>query len=198
MKIVRWALVVAFLSLSGSVAHADSFTFSLLPAGGAVSGAPGSTVGWGYTITNQSTTNWLALTSISADPFLHGTPDASIFSFPVLAPMATLALTFDPVAGAGLFQLFWDTTAPVGFVNSGTFILSGEFYDADPLAGGIFVALAPDQSALYSVTVTPSAVTPVPEPSSVLLMASGLFALRRRFRRHVPAQKKRATLVSRP
>ncbi len=180
MKIssVRLSIVLSALLLYGTAAHAGSFTFSLLPGSGAIAGAPGSTIGWGYTITNQSAVEWLVLTSLSADPFLHATPDASLFLFPILAPSASLTVPYSASGFQGLFQIGWDVTAPVGFTNSGLFLLGGEFWDADPFSGGAFVALATDQSAAYSATVTAA----VPEPSGLLLTGIGalcLFRLRR-------------------
>jgi hypothetical protein len=179
----RWRLhllllFVFALGLS-SATYADTFTFALIPSGGGVSGPAGSTVGWGYTITNQSTTNWLLLTGLSANPFLNGTPDASYFTFPILAPNTIATATFNSGTLTGLFGLTWDATAPVGFANTGTFILSGEFWDNDPFNGGNFVSLGVDQDAAYSATVVQGA-TPVPEPSTLLLLAAGLAVLTRR------------------
>jgi hypothetical protein len=181
---VRLAIVsgaVAFLLCLTPAARADSFTFGLLPPSGAVAGPPGATVGWGYSITNQSATNWLVLTGLSADVFLNGTPNAALFDFPTIAPTTTITVPYDPINFLGLYEFTWDPSAPVGFTNLGSFILSGEFWTNDPLAGGSFVSLAADQSAAYSATVTPSAA--VPEPSTLLLLATGLSGLAARKRK---------------
>ena len=181
-KLMLIALAVAIHAALVPTAHADSWTFTLDPVGGSISGSAGSTIGWGYTITNSSTTNWLMLSGLSADAFQHATPDASLFLFPVVAPMSSLTVTYNASTFEGLFQITWDSTAPVGFVNGGTFVLSAEFWDADPFSGGNFASFALDQSALYSATVTPGGVTPVPEPASLILFSSGLCAVAWRVR----------------
>ena len=174
-------LCLAVLFCASPAARADSFTFDVLPVGGAVSGPPGCTIGWGYTLSNPSATNWLVLTGISADLFSHGTPDSSPFDFPILAPLATASVPYNATTLSGLFQLTWDSTAPVGFVNVGLFTVSGEWWDSDPLAGGQLLVAAADQFATYSASVTPSAV--VPEPSTLALLATGLAAFRLRRQR---------------
>ena len=163
-------LALAGLLLSAAVAQASPI-FSLLPQSGAISGAPGSTIGWGYTIAND-TGLWLEVTGLTADPFQHATADASPFDFPILAPFTTLRVPYNPAAFAGLFQITWDPTAPAGFTNAGVFTLSSAFWDADPLAGGNFLAFAQDQTASYTATVVAS----VPEANALLLTMSALAA----------------------
>jgi len=154
-------------------AYADSFTFTTLPVTGDVSGPVGSTVGWGYTITNQSLTDWLVTTGLTADLFDQGTPN-TLFDFPILAPGSTATLAFDSLGGSGLYELTWDATAHVGFTNNGAFNLSAEWWDGDPFAGGNFLDSASDQQAVYSATVTgDNGSSAVPEPSSIVLLGMG-------------------------
>lgn len=80
-----------------------------------------------------------------------------------------------------LVDLTWDANAPPGFVNSGNFILTSYYYDADPYNGGNFVADAGTQQAAYQAGVTPA---PVPEGSTwqslgVLLFLGGILGIRR-------------------
>lgn len=171
-KTVRAVLPVIWLSLA-STASATPFTFSVLPPGGAISGAPGATIGWGYVVTNDSATDWLSLTGVDADPFAFAFPDASPFDFPILAPLQTLTVPYDPTLPRGLFQITWDVTAGAGSANAGTFTLHGEFFDGDPLAGGSFLAAADDQAAAYSASVVLETAE-VPEPATLLLCVTGL------------------------
>lgn len=124
--------------------------------------------------------NWLLTTNLGADAFLFGTPDASVFDFPAVAPGTTVTVVFDSTNLLGLFAFAWDVGAPSGFVNSGTFVLSAEWWDGDPFLGGAFIANAEDLTAPYSATVTA-----VPEPGTawLLLSAVGVVLSRRRQQR---------------
>jgi hypothetical protein len=169
--------LTAFSALAGAI------TLDLIPIGGNLVGPPGSVVGWGYTITNDNATDWIQSGNLSADVFQNGMPNI-IFDFPDIAPMSSVTQNFSlAVTGScssppcGLFDLTWDSTAPVGFVNSGKFIVSSEFFDRNPGdLGAIDLGPAPDAVAGYSATVS-APVSPAPEPSMFLLLFTGLAAL---------------------
>ncbi len=164
-----------FLAGAASV-RADSFTFTLEPDPGDVSGPAGSTVGWGYSITNDSSTDYLTLTGVDSDLFLatDGTPDASIFDFPVLAPLQTITEDYDPIAFVGLFQFTWNSGLPVGTTETGNFTVYAQFCDSADLSNcGDTVS----ESAAYTATVSPSGAVATPEPSTILLLSTALFAL---------------------
>jgi len=156
----------------------DTVTFTVLPPD--VSGPAGTTVGWGYSITNNSTTDYLDISGVDAGVFLDGTPDSSpfLFSFSSLAPGATDTQAYDPLNDLGLFQLTWDADAPVGFTNSGTFGLYGAFCDPslgdNTCAEDLSVPSTDLAFADYSATVSPSGVVATPEPGTLLLLCSGL------------------------
>src|SRR5271165_4717568 len=89
----RWCtlLVIALLSFS-TFALADDISLTLIPLSGDVAGPPGSTVGWGYTMTNN-TALWIQTEAVSSDAFLNGTPTL-IFDFPAVAPGSFVMLDF--------------------------------------------------------------------------------------------------------
>src|SRR5690349_3652445 len=90
-------------------AMADTYSFNVLPPD--VTGPADSTVGWGYEISNQSTTSWLEVTTLNAGVFEHGITN-SLFDFPIIAPLTTVSVTFDPINSIGLYELTWDANAP--------------------------------------------------------------------------------------
>jgi hypothetical protein len=98
---------------------------------------------------------------------MNGTPNL-LFDFPDLAPGASVTVPFNASTSAGLLELTWDASSPVGLVDSGTFDLSAEWFNGNPLNGGTMVSIAPGASEPYSATVTP-------EPAAIKL--TGLITL---------------------
>src|SRR5690242_4873232 len=70
-RLLSTFLMLGFISVTCSQISAGTFTFGTLPADGNLTAPAGSTVGWGYTITNNSATDWLVTDSLNADPFLN-------------------------------------------------------------------------------------------------------------------------------
>jgi len=156
-----WAL------LGAGRAHAVGFGFETLPASGELAAAAGAKVGWGYQISNPTRDRWLSLDTLDSGVFTFGTPDASLFDFPILAPGVSLDIPYDGTHG--LFAFTWSALAPPGSVNQGLFTLAASWYDGNPLAGGAFLESADDATASYRVQV-------VPEPGTGLLLGGGLAA----------------------
>jgi PEP-CTERM motif len=175
---LHWVSLALGLLLTTHPSRADSLTFTVTPMD--VSGPAGTTVGWGFSITNTSTSgDYLDLSGIDSDLFASadGVPDASIFLFPNLAPGQSATQLYDPVDQLGLFQFTWNPGLPMGTTQSGQFRLMGAFCDPtvdqfcaeDDSVPSVVLATAD-----YSATVSVAPSTSVPEPSSLLMLLPGL------------------------
>lgn len=166
---LRTLILAVILALGLGVASAAPlYSFTVLPMAGILTGLAGSTLGWGYAITNDSD-DYMVTTALNADLFAHALPRV-LFDFPVVAPHGTAARQF-VVDNAGLFQLTWEQSAPPGTINAGLFALSVDYYSGDPLAGGAYLFTADDAYAAYAATVGARAV---PAPATLPLMVLGL------------------------
>ena len=161
--------VTALLACSVTAATASTIIFQTNPPDGLLSGAAGATVGYGYRIVNLDPTLWLVTTGLSAGTLAYAA-GTSLFDFPVVGPGETAFLPYDPSASTGLYEIAIDAASPLGYVNSGAFVLSADFYTLDPSLGGVLFAAAEDQIAEYQITAAPD--TEVPEPR--LLWTTGL------------------------
>lgn len=169
-------LLLLFIAATPRVLVADEiYTFTTIPASGDVFGNAGATIGWGYSITNLSTSDWLLAIDLVADSFVYGTPTL-LFDFPEIAPGATVMEAFDPIAGTGLYADIVNASAPPGSMDSGNFVLSAQWYDGDPFNGGNFIADAIDSSPAYTATVI-GGVSSAPEPDSGYLLLTALLAI---------------------
>ncbi|MDE3197908.1 MAG: hypothetical protein KGN84_16285 [Acidobacteriota bacterium] len=159
---------------SAAVAAAQNLpiSFSLLPSTGTLYGNAGDTVGWGYSITNPDPNlTWMA-SDLNSGPIVDATSSV-LFDFPIIGPGQTVTEAFDPVNFIGLFQLTWNMDAPLGALNQGLFIVSGDWYSGDPTVNGVFVATAANASASYSALLG----SPAPEPAPAVSLALGLAIL---------------------
>jgi hypothetical protein len=105
------------LGLIGACAANPSpvFTFNTVPSSGDISGAPGQTIGWGYSITNEDSADYLVLTNLDSGTFLNGAA-SGLFDFPIVAPGQTVTENFDALLSQGLYELTWHSDAPDAFV----------------------------------------------------------------------------------
>jgi hypothetical protein len=170
-------LLIATLLTALPVMAADIYTFTVSDSV-TVTSVAGLESGWGYTLQNGSSTDWLVTTGLNASTFQHATPQL-IFDFPDLAPGQSVTVPYDPVTPAGLYQILWDQNAPLGFVNAGAFTLSAQWWKGDPANGGTLIGSAPDASQPYTASLTA-----VPEPGTSALIALpllvfGVIAVRR-------------------
>lgn len=179
--------ILVFLALP-----VPAVTLQLSPFGGAINGLPGDTVGWGFTLTNDSP-NWLTVTSsaltFETNPLLGVYSDliglqGGPVPFFALTPFSNWSQTFDGISeGAGAYAI--SAGATLFAQNTGDLLVNFDFFDNDPLTVGVQIASA-SVAADFTVNVSPPAT--VPEPSTLGLMLLGAGAVwsrlcRRRERR---------------
>ena len=176
-QLARLAAALMLAACVATNAEAAPFTFSLTlePADGAVSGEAGDVVGWGFTIENEDEDHWLEVLLDSADSFPLLTPDASIYLAPIVAPLGTFSASFSPGV-SGFYQYTIEAGAAAGVYN-GIFSVTAIWYDDDPVppvSGNVVDFTA--ATVPYSVTVATPTGPVVPEPTTLLLMGTGLAA----------------------
>jgi hypothetical protein len=180
--------IIAFLLLVTPTHAVTSLT--LIPADGAISGPAGTTVGWGFTFTND--TNFAVITGtqfcgtgsvppvcLPLSPNLGSYTDIAGSQFLVIGPSPespTISQSFNSALNTGLGSFTLNPTAS-GSV-SGIIELSYDLFSVSPnnpnfsfddvIANGLFL------TAPASVTV--GSVAAVAEPGTLLLLASGFVA----------------------
>jgi hypothetical protein len=176
--------VFGLLALSRG-ARADTVTLTLTPSSGTVSGLPGDTVGWGFSLDND-TGDYL---SVANSYFCAGTEDpafttcsptlgASTYTDFIanngtfLNPDTSTSQSFDAATQSGVGEYTIDSSALAGQMDTGTIVVLYNLYDANfDQAGGTMELSAPAE-----VQIT-GAISAVPEPRLAMLLALGLAAL---------------------
>lgn len=187
MKVFRPTLIAAlFLLVLGIQAKADTISLTLNPANGAITGTAGSTVGWGFTLTNLGAD----FAVVTGSDFCVGAPSSPCSNslgtytdfvgaqFIVAGPSpesSSITQTFDIslMTGIGSFNINLGATGSV----LGEILLTYDLYSVSPNDPNFLptdiVSLGNSLTAPASVTVAGQAV---PEPGSFLLLAGGLLA----------------------
>lgn len=157
----------AGLLVAGQPADAntvDGVTFTVTNPD--LSGSPGDLLTWNYKVTNNNSDGFevFAFDVNASAGFAGGTPDQSVFD--LFGPTNIIA---NGASFSGtLFSFLSDSSVP-NSSNTGFFDLTVLLLDSQ----GNFVNVI-DLTDNYSATITTSAA--VPEPSALLLLASGLLA----------------------
>lgn len=159
-----------------------------LTPGASISGAPGATIGWGFSIGND-TSSWLVVNSVTAGGFSASTGTftdyIAQFNFYVVNPNSTLAVPFDANIQAGFGEFAISPGASPGSSTAGTFDVGYDLYANDPNIDPTVVDpghFFPQLNASVQVARIPTAI---PEPSTlgmIALPAGWILALRMRRR----------------
>jgi len=164
--------------------------FTLIPASGEVGGSPGSIVGWGFTLSND-TSDWLWANDSVFDMDKDGSwgiyEDLSWTSAPVAPGTAQdptiLTVLFSLLGdGTGVGSFAIDPTVPFGDRATGVIYLDYDIYAIDPSGGG----LTPIDSARVQADAV--VISAAPEAGTWTLLGLGLAALGRARRRGLAAR----------
>jgi hypothetical protein len=190
MNAVR-GMAVAILCMFAmcGLARADGVpTLVLDPLGGAISGAAGATIGWGFTLTNPGV-DFLVVTSsdfcvgVITSPCSNSLGSYTDFAGPqfIVAgpspenPSVTQAFDNTLLTGMGSFLINPGATGSV----TGEIVLTYDLYSVDPNSPSFdptVDTVALGDSLLAGASVTVGAVT-TPEPPAGLLLGTALIAL---------------------
>jgi hypothetical protein len=150
--------------------HAYAATLTLDPPTGAVYGSVGQSIGWGFTLTNDSD-QWLAVTSTDFQTTSSTLGSYTDYAGPqllVLDPHASLTQSFDAATSRGIGSYVLAATAHAGDVATGRMLLTYDLYaDVDLL----------NQTGFSNIVTADASVHATPIPGAVMLLGSGLTAL---------------------
>ena len=172
--------------LFAAAAHASP-VLTLDPPSGAISGTPGTTIGWGFSLTN--TTDYVVITGsqfcdasssplpdicLPVSPDLGSYADLAGLQFLVVGPSpesTTISQVFDASLLTGIGSFAIDPSA--SGTSSGIIVLTYDLFSVSPndptfspddeISGGNFLTAA-------------ASATVVPEPGSLVLLGAGLVA----------------------
>jgi hypothetical protein len=176
----------------GGLAHADSVpTLTLSPPSGALTGAAGATVGWGFTITNTS--NFLLITSSDfcvgpiASPCSNSLGTFTDFiasdQFVVVGPApesSSVSQAFSASLFSGIGSFLINNTAHPGDSVLGQIVLTYDLFSVspnDPNFNPIADTISNGNFLTADASVSVAGATATPEPGTSLLVSCGLLAL---------------------
>ncbi len=145
-----------------------------------ISGAPGTTVGWGFSLDN-TTADWIVINSVTATGFnpAFGTfTEFAATNFIVVAPNSLFSEAFNLplLQGFGQFDIAPGVTP--GDSTTGSFLVGFDRYSSDPLLdGGIGFIDGLGTFEVPFARVNAAAADPIPEPATVALTGATLVAL---------------------
>jgi hypothetical protein len=179
-------IVTFFLLFTAWGAAQAGPLLNLFPSSGAIQGAPGDNIGWGFTLASDPTL-WISVITSSllneTNPALGSYTDSiGLQGGPVNAVLAPASSTwteaFDFISAQGVGSYAIDPSAVLGLTDSGTLDVQYEAFTADPNICGTCAAGFFDLTVPFSVQVTQA-----PEPVTAWLTAAALVILAPRWRR---------------
>ncbi|MBL8242467.1 MAG: PEP-CTERM sorting domain-containing protein [Bryobacterales bacterium] len=179
---MTWKLLKLSAATALFAASLPAASLTLTPS--TISGAPGSTIGWNFSL-NNDTPNWIIINNVAPsgfNPALGAFTEYAASNFNVVAPNTVFAENFNGslLQGFGQFEIV--PGAIIGDFTIGSFVVGYDTYSTDPLLdGGAGFITGTNTFVIESARV--NVVDGVPEPATVILTGAALAAvltLRRR------------------
>ena len=178
----RMLHVMAILAAFNISQAGAATVLELDPASGALSGAPGATIGWGFSLSND--TGFLVVTGAT---FESGTTlgtftdfISSPGNFFVVGPAPeaeTVAQAFSVANQTGLGGFHVDPAAPTAATISCQLVLTYDLFSRSPNDPNFDPVT--DTQSVANILSQPASITIVPLPGSVWMMLWGLAGLSR-------------------
>jgi hypothetical protein len=158
---------------------------TLDPSSGTIVGAPGGEAGWGFSLTSDDD-EWITVIASfltdESDPALGFYQDfigaqTGPSNGPLEPGSPAWVQSYDPINGTGVGTYFLSPLALLGSFNNATLVILYERYSANPFECDDCYLGEGELTASVSIQVADTQPEPIPEPSTLLLMAGGLAAL---------------------
>lgn len=189
------ALTGVMMAVSPAVTQASPVLI-LDPSDGIISGAPGATVGWGFTLSNDSGFLIPSQVLFCEGAFNSGcTPTFGTFTdfaaqaqLNVIGPGSTVTQAWDDATQQGIGSFTINANAPIGAVDTGTIFLIYDMFSCDITDNNCDptqTAFSQLLSAPVSVNVVNTAPVPLPGSAGLTLLGLALLFLMTPLRRVV-------------
>jgi hypothetical protein len=184
-------MAVLGLFIIGLTASADLITLALTPASGTVSGLPGSTVGWGYSIDNDSSDYLLVANSYfcagtenptftTCSPSLGASTydDFIASNSTLIAPDTTGVESFNAGANSGVGEYIIDSAAIAGETDIGSMVVVYDLFNGNPFTDPSATQIGGDMDLTAAAEVEVTGRTSViPEPRTLVFLGFAFAAL---------------------
>lgn len=181
MKVIKFACLASLILLIAQVAAAAA-SLTPIPPNGAIFGTPGSTIGWGFTISNN--TDSLVVTSsdfcvgLIISPCTNSLGSYSDIIGPNFvivgpAPESTpVTQSFDSMLLTGLGSFLVKAGAIPGQSVTGAVVVTYDLYSVDPNDPNFDPGV--DTISVGNLLTANASVTATPEPSTIFGFGSGI------------------------